>query len=240
MCDRELGGYNETMSNTQSPIADHLLADRISAFHSELAKQAPADVLKALGAEVDSVARSGAGANAPRVGDTAPAFALPDVHGKRTTLESLVKEEPVVLTFYRGQWCPYCDLQLRAYQEFLPRIRALGAALVAISPQTPDATLSTVEKRNLEFRVLSDAGNSVARQYGLVWKVPAALDAMQKGFGIDLAQSNGDTSNELPVPGTFVIGRDGRVASSHVNADWRIRVEPAEIIRALEKLAPGK
>jgi peroxiredoxin len=146
-----------------------------------------------------------------------------------------------VLSFYRGQWCPYCDLQLRAYQEVLPRIKALGANLVAISPQTPDETLSTAQKRNLEFRVLSDAGNKIARAYGLVWKVPAGLDAMQKGFGVDLTKSNGDTSNELPVPATFVLGADdGRIAFAYVNADWRERLEPAELIRALERLEKGK
>ncbi|TMB34163.1 MAG: AhpC/TSA family protein [Deltaproteobacteria bacterium] len=224
------------MSSTNAPIADHLLADRVAAFHTELAKQAPAEVVRALVSEIDGVVRSGAGAKAPRVGDTAPSFTLPDAQGKQVSLDSLLKEGRVVIAFYRGQWCPYCDLQLRAYQEVLPRIKALGANLVAISPQTPDESLSTAEKRKLEFRVLSDAGNKVARGYGLVWKVPAGLDAIQKGFGINLAKSNGDASNELPVPGTFVLGADGRIAFSYVNADWRERLEPAGIIRALERL----
>jgi peroxiredoxin len=228
------------MSSTNAPIADHLLGDRIGAFHTELAKQAPAEVVKALVSEIDGVVRSGAGAKAPRVGDTAPSFTLPDAQGKQVSLDSLLKEGPVVITFYRGQWCPYCNLQLRAYQEVFPRIKALGANLVAISPQTPDESLSTAEKRNLEFRVLSDTGNKVARGYGLVWKVPAGLDAIQRGFGVDLTKSNGDASNELPVPGTFVLGADGRITFSYVNADWRDRLEPAEIIRVLESLGRGK
>jgi peroxiredoxin len=228
------------MSSTNAPIADHLLGDRVAAFHAELAKQAPAKVVRALFNEIDDIVRSGAGATAPRVGDTAPSFTLPDAQDRQVSLDSLLKEGPVVLFFYRGQWCPYCDLQLRAYQEVLPRIKALGANLVAISPQTPDESLSTVEKRKLEFRVLSDAGNKVARGYGLVWKVPAGLDALHKGFGVDLTKSNGDASNELPVPGTFVLGVDGRIAFSYVNADWRERLEPAEIIRALERLGRGK
>src|SRR5207248_2642782 len=126
------------MSSTNAPIADHLLADRVAAFHTELAKQAPAEVVRALVSEIDGVVRSGAGAKAPRVGDTAPSFTLPDAQGKQVSLDSLLKEGRVVIAFYRGQWCPYCDLQLRAYQEVLPRIKALGANLVAISPQTPD------------------------------------------------------------------------------------------------------
>src|SRR5205823_1159913 len=143
----------------------------------------------------------------------------------RVALDSLLKEGPVVVSFYRGQWCHYCDLQLRAYQEILPRIKALGANLVAISPQTPDESLSTAAKRKLEFRVLSDSGNKVARAYGLVWRVPAGLDAIQRGFGVDLTASNGDTSNELPVPGTFVLGADGRIVLGYANADWRQRLE---------------
>jgi len=238
--DRRSEGFRHPMSSTNAPIADHLLGDRVAAFHTELAKQASAEVVRALVSEIDGVVRCGAGAKAPRVGDTAPSFTLPDAQGKQVSLDSLLKEGRVVIAFYRGQWCPYCDLQLRAYQEVLPRIKALGANLVAISPQTPDESLSTVEKRKLEFRVLSDAGNKVARGYGLVWKVPAGLDALHKGWGVDLTKSNGDASNELPVPGTFVLGADGRIAFSYVNADWRERLEPAEIIRALERLGRGK
>src|SRR5262245_55659216 len=228
------------MSSTTASVLDHLLGDRVDAFHTELAKQAPPEVVKSLVSEIEVVVRSTAGATAPRIGDRAPSFALPDVHGRQVSLDSLLKEGHVVITFYRGQWCPYCDLQLRAYQEILPRIQALGANLVAISPQTPDESLSTADKRKLEFRVLSDAGNNVARSYGLVWKVSAGLDAIQKGFGVNLTKSNGDASNELPVPGTFVLGADGRIAFSYVNADWRERLEPAEIIRALERLGRSK
>jgi peroxiredoxin len=229
-----------SMSSTNGPIADHLLRDRVAEFHASLAKQAPAEVITALVGEIDGVVRSGAGAKAPRVGEKAPPFTLPDVLGNQVSLDSLLKMGPVVITFYRGQWCPYCDLQLRAYQGILERIKALGASLVAISPQTPDEGLSTAEKRNLEFSVLTDAGNRVARTYGLVWKVPAGLDAIWKGLGVNLAASNGDTSNELPVPGTFVLGADGRIAFGHANADWRDRLEPAELLRSLEKIGRGQ
>jgi peroxiredoxin len=152
------------------------------------------------------------------------------------SLGDLRRVGPVVVTFYRGQWCPYCDLQLRAYQEALPRIRALGATLVAISPQTPDESLSTAEKRRLEFHVLSDAGNHVARAWGLVWKVGASLDSLHKAFGIDLAASNGDGSNELPVPATFIVDPSGRIAFAHYDANWRVRLEPAALLAALEKV----
>jgi peroxiredoxin len=212
------------------------LADRIAALNADLAKQAP-DAVKALTAEIENVARNGVGSEAPKVGDPAPEFTLPDATRRSVSLASLRPAGPVVVTFYRGQWCPYCDLQLRAYQEVLPRIRALGATLVAISPQTPDESLSTVEKRKLEFHVLSDAGNQVARRWGLVWKIGANLDSLHKGFGIDLAKSNGDTSNELPVPATFVVEPSGRIAFAHYDPNWSVRLEPAALLSALEKAA---
>lgn len=224
-------------SSTQ--VADKMLGNRIAAFHTEMAKQAPAEVLTTIGGEIEGIVRTGAGAKAPRTGDMAPTFTLSDARGKDVSLQKLLGEGLAVLTFYRGQWCPYCDMQLRAYQEVLPQIRALGANLVAISPQTPDESLSTAEKRNLAFSVLSDVGNKVAHSYGLVFKVPAGLDGVHKAFGIDLAKSNGDSTNELPVPGVFIIGRDGRIAFSFVNADYRERLEPAELLRRLGQ-ASGK
>lgn len=219
-----------------SNVPANQLADRIAAFNTDLAKQAP-DGAKALAAEIEKVVRSGAGSNALKVGDSAPDFTLPDATRRSISLARLRQSGPVVVTFYRGQWCPYCDLQLRAYQEVLPRIRALGATLAAISPQTPDESLSTAEKRKLEFHVLSDAGNEVARSWRLVWKVGASLDALHKAFGIDLAKSNGDTSNELPVPATFVVESSGRIAFAHFDPNWGARLEPAALISALETVA---
>jgi peroxiredoxin len=221
------------MSNT---VPGSQLADRIATFNADLTRQAPEGV-KALSAEIENVVRSGAGSKALKVGDSAPDFTLPDATRHSISLASLRQAGPVVVVFYRGQWCPYCDLQLRAYQEVLPRIRALGATLVAISPQTPDESLSTAEKRKLEFHVLSDAGNHVARGWGLVWKVGSSLDSVHKAFGIDLATSNGDTSNELPVPATFVVEPSGRIAFAHHDPNWRVRLEPAALVSALEKVA---
>ena len=214
-------------------ISRSQLADRIAAFTADVAKKAP-EAVKALGAEVEKVVRTGAGSNAPRVGDAAPDFTLPDATRRSIALAALRRDGPVVVTFYRGQWCPFCDLQLRAYQEILPRIRALGATLVAISPQTPDESLSTAEARKLEFPVLSDTGNVIARRWGLVWKVGASLDALHKGFGIDLVKSDGETSNELPVPATFIVERSGRIAFAHYDPNWTARLEPAALLAALE------
>ena len=139
----------------------------------------------------------------------------------------------MVLTFYRGDWCPYCNLQLRAYQAILPLIQELGASLVAVSPQTPDNSLSTAEKKGLTFPVLSDAGNKVARQYGLVFSLSETL----RTVSANLPSFNGDDSWELPIPGTFVIAHDRTVRLAFVDADWTKRLEPAAILDTLRRLA---
>jgi len=220
------------MSNN---VPANQLADRIAALNTNLAKQAP-DGVKAVMTEIESLVRSGAGREAQRVGDCAPDFTLLDAMGRSIWFATLRQSGPVVVTFYRGQWCPYCDLQLRAYQEILPRIAALGATLVAISPQTPDESFSTADKRKLEFHVLSDPGNKVARSWGLVWKVGTGLDSLHKAFGVELPKSNGDTSNELPVPATFVVEPSGRIAFAHVDPNWGVRLEPAALLSALEQV----
>ena len=138
----------------------------------------------------------------------------------------------MVLTFYRGEWCPYCNLQLRAYQAILPQVQELGASLVAVLPQIPDHSLSTAEKKDLRFPVLSDSGNVVARRYGLVFAVSERL----RQAGAHLPTYNGDASWELPMPGTFVIAPDGVVRLAFVDADWTKRLEPMEILETLHQL----
>lgn len=220
-----------------SPIPNDVLHQRIAVLRAAVAKQAPAPVLETIAGDVDRLVRDGAGSKAPLVGDRAPDFTLPDAHGEPVSLAALLAEGPVVLAFYRGQWCPYCDLQLRACQEALSEIRALGAKLVAVSPQSPEETRATADKRALSFHVLSDAGNAVARRYGLAFGVSPQMDGVHKAFGLDLTKVNGDASNQLPIPGTFVIGEDGVVALAYVNPDFRERLEPAAIVHALEALS---
>jgi peroxiredoxin len=168
--------------------------------------------------------------------DEAPDFELPDVKGKTLRLSRLLQAGPVVLTFYRGGWCPYCNLQLRSYQSALPEMEALGARLVAISPQLPDASLSTAEKNELRFDVLSDVGNDVARSYGLVFTLADELRDVMKSKGKALTDINGDDNWELPVPATYVIGRNGKVALAYVDVDYRNRLETEEIVASLKRL----
>jgi peroxiredoxin len=208
------------------------LKDSIDTFMQGVAKHAPPEVLSGLGAEIKKLTESGIARQALRVGAKAPDFTLPDVHGKPVTLSALL---PAVVTFYRGGWCPFCDLQLRAYQGVLAAIHELGAELVAISPQTPDYALSDVEKKQLTFPVLTDKGNRAAREFELVFALSDALRQLQTHFGSILPKFNGDESWELPMPGTFVLDRHGIVSFASVDPNWMVRVEPAVILDALRR-----
>jgi peroxiredoxin len=229
-----------TQNTNQSEPTAHIYAERSAAFQAELARQVPAEMMAHLNAEIAATVRSNPGAQALRAGSTAPTFTLPDVHGNQVSLATLLRNGPVVVAFYRGDWCPYCDLQLKAYQEILPRIRAAGASLVALSPQTPKYCNTTAEKRSLDFPLLSDASNKVAHSYGLVFKVSDGMLALLRGFGIELSEYNGEPSAELPVPGAFVVARDGRIDFEYVNPDYRERLEPAAILRRLEQLKTSR
>jgi peroxiredoxin len=170
---------------------------------------------------------------APAVGSQAPNFRLPDARGGEVELAQLRASGPVVVVFYRGPWCPYCNLQLAAFQGALDDITATGASLVAISPLTPDASLTHAERASLEFHVLSDAGNRVAREYGLVFTQAETSTAVSREVGLELRDYNGDDSHELPAPSTFVISPDGTVRFASVSGDYRWRVGPEEVLAVL-------
>lgn len=178
------------------------------------------------------------GKDAIKIGQKAPDFELPNAEGKSIVLKSLLEKGPVVITFYRGNWCPYCNLQLRALQARLDDIYALGATLVAISPQVPDGSLTEDEISKMDFIVLSDQDAKVALQYGVAWQVPEFLaEHMRVDRKLDLEKVNNGNGNILPIPATFILGQDGVVTWNYVNVDYRTRSEPEEIIEALKNLS---
>ncbi len=209
------------------------LQQQIETLQDQLAQQLPAEVLAQLSKSITTLVQTGIAQQSVKVGERAPDFTLPDVFGKPVTLSELLKHGPVVLTFYRGEWCPWCNLTLRAYQRILLQIRALGASLVAVSPQTPEHSLSTVEKKELTFTVLSDVGNSVARKYRLVFTLEQSIRTLYTNIGADLPGFNGDPSWELPMPATFLLAQDGTVRLAFVDADFTHRLEPATLLDGL-------
>ncbi len=212
------------------------LQQQLDAFRAEFAHRAPAGRPALYEAKINELRASFALETAIRAGDKAPDFTLPDAQGKTVSLGTLLEAGPAVVTFYRGGWCPYCNIQLRAYQMILPDVTALGARLVAISPQLPDGSLSTAEANKLTFDVLSDVGNGVARSFGLVWSLPEELRAALRSNDKALPAINGDDSWELPVPATYVIARDDRVALAAIDVDYRNRLEPDAVLTALRSL----
>jgi peroxiredoxin len=212
------------------------LQQQLDAFKAEFARTAPAGRPALYEAKIEELRAGFALERAIRTGDRAPDFTLPNQQGRPVSLAMVLEAGPAVVTFYRGGWCPYCNIQLRAYQAVLPEITALGGRLIAISPQLPDGSLSTAEANKLTFDVLSDTGNRVARDFGLVWALPEELRAALRSSNKALPDINGDDSWELPVPATYVIARDRRVALAGIDVDYRERLEPDAILSALKSL----
>jgi peroxiredoxin len=212
--------------------ADAPVRKELDEFREKSAKKAPAERLRAYEEGIAEVRQSGIIDKALKVGDRAPDFELLNAAGKKVKLSELTARGPVVLTWYRGGWCPYCNISLRGFHKSLPDIQATGATLVALSPETPDNTLSTAEKNHLDFEVLSDKGNKVAHAYGVAYKVPQVIVAQSKGR-LDLVKHNGDNSGELPLGATYVVDRSGVIRYAFVDADYRKRAEPSTVVAVL-------
>jgi peroxiredoxin len=213
------------------------LQQELEALHSEAAKRMPPDLLARLQKSIDDLKHSGIVERALKTGDLAPEFNLPNAKGQQIALLDFLKRGPLIVSFYRGLWCPYCNLELRAYQRVLPDIRALGADLVAISPQTADRSVTTVTQNELEFEVLSDHRNEVAALFGLAYDVPEVVRTITEKFGHHLPDYNRSDDRRLPVSATYVIAPDRHIILADVNPDFRTRLEPTHALAALRRLA---
>ncbi len=212
------------------------LKDDLDAFRSEFMAKVPPEIRDAMTRADMKLASSSIAEGAIKAGDQAPDFRLPDARGGYVRLRDLLAKAPVVVSFYRGGWCPYCNLELRALQKALTEIKQLGAELVAISPQSPDESLSTAEKNELAFAVLNDIGSATAKAYGIAFDLAEELRPIYTRFGHALPDKNGDESWVLPIPATYVVDLDGTVVLAFVDVDYRNRLEPTEILAALQTL----
>ena len=224
----------QTSRSTQTEAPS--LAEQTAQVRDEFIAALPVDQQQIIGAAFEKLLASSVGDSAIKAGDDAPDFFLPSARGGKVRLSDLVQSGPVVLNFYRGGWCPFCNLEFRALQQRLPEIGSLGATLIGVSPETPDSGLTTIEKHQLEFEVLSDEGNKVAGRYGLIMQVFEELRPLYLQWGLDIPACNGDDSWELPLPATYVIDGDGRVRCSYINKDYTQRMEPDELIEALRTI----
>src|SRR5438874_8270601 len=209
-------------------------AARRDEVNAALAEQAPAEVLEGFGRIRSAQAAVDYAARAPKVGGRAPGFTLPDQLRREVSLAGELQQGPVVLIFYRGEWCPYCNTMLRTYGLRAADFSQRGARLVAVSPQTPDNSLTMAEKHSLEFPVLSDEGGEVIETYGLKYDV--ASREVYETLGVDLSKFNGKGGWILPAPAVFVIDGEGIVRFAEANGDYTQRAEPDEALNALDSL----
>jgi peroxiredoxin len=211
------------------------LAQQLEELTAKLRSLVPAERLATIDRAVDELKASGLATQALKVGDKAPSFELPDGDGMIWRSSDLLRSGPLVAVFYRGRWCAYCNAQLAALQQIHKEIASAGASLVAISPQTQKHSYMTRDMHRLRFPVLSDSGNQVARQFGLVYRLSPELQAMYESIMTKLPGYNGDQSWELPLAATYVIRPDEIISYASVDEDWRKRAEPFEILTSLNR-----
>ncbi|NRT56606.1 peroxiredoxin-like family protein [Sphaerotilus uruguayifluvii] len=211
------------------------LQQELDDFMAHVRTQVPAEVLAPVERfYAQDLQSAGRFPDVLQVGDLVPLFELPDAHGRPVRLADLLARGPVVLSFYRGAWCPFCNMELRSLQRVLPELQALGASLVAISPELPDHSLPLVEREGLSFPVLTDLGNTVARQFGIVFPLEGEVRRISlEVFQVDLPRFNGDASWDLPVPATFVIAPDRSIRLAFFDPEFRHRVEPQVVVQAV-------
>lgn len=218
------------------------LQDKLDAFKADFKAgkppyNAPPEIHPIMERATNELIASGQASRAIKAGDRAPQFALKDQDGNDVSSAELLARGPLVVTFYRGVWCPYCNLELQALNEALPRIQEYGASIVAISPQTQVNSRKSVRANQLRFPVLNDASGEVGAAFGLRFSLPDYLVDLYKKLKNDLPAFNNDPSWTLPMPARYVIGRDGIVLYSEVNPDYTHRPDPSEMYPVLERAA---
>lgn len=218
------------------------LQEKLDAFKADFKAgkppfNAPPEIHPIMERATAELIASGQAGRAVKAGDRAPQFSLKDQDGSPVSSADLLTQGPLVVTFYRGVWCPYCNIELQALNEILPQVRALGASVVAISPQTPVNSRKAVRENRLAFPVLSDGQGETAAAFGLRFALPDYLVELYRKLKNDLPAFNNDSSWTLPMPARYVIGQDGIVLYSEVNPDYTHRPEPADMLPVLEKVS---
>jgi peroxiredoxin len=216
------------------PVTEARPLREIFAERKELiANYVPADVQAVHSRTVAGLKAQAFAAHALKAGANSPSFELPDHNGKLVSSANLLRQGRLVLIFIRGRWCPFCVAQMEAMSSIAPEIAATGAALVAVSPQTEKQAFFMHDQHKLAFPLLVDAQNALARQFGLVYRVPQEQQSLYSRTFVNLPFANGDSSWELPIPATYVIDCDGRILFASANEDYSDRPEPVEIAEAV-------
>lgn len=216
-------------------VTGKTLADQVEGLKTAMAASGPSTTRSVFAAERAALMAAGVPAGAPRPGQAIPDADLLDLHGQPVRLLGLLGGRPAVVILYRGAWCPWCNLTLRVYQQHLvPFLDSCGVTLIALSPQKPDGSLSMSERNQLTFVLASDPANVLARRLGVISPPPSEMArAAARASGVDVAESNIDGTDDVPMPTTLVIDRDGLIRWVAVHPDYSTRSEPADIIAAV-------
>lgn len=226
----------ETVPDSNKPDSSSQPVEALLKARAEqLSQKTPDDVKSASRQGLEELVRSGIAETALNIGDKIPAFKLPDAHGNAVSSEYLLADGALVIVFYRGAWCPYCNLYLHSLQEYLPEFESLGASLVAISGEPPDRSLEVEQKDSLTYPVLSDTALIASRKFGIVYEVPQVIQQVMTERGFDLKTYYGTDKAELPLSATYVVDRNGKIIYAFLDPDYKLRAEPANIIAALKK-----
>lgn len=211
------------------------LIEEIKKYKEGFKKKVPFEIQEKMLAATKKLEDETISKNALKKGDLAKDFNLPNAISQKVSLfDAIENNEFVIINFYRGPWCAYCNFELKALQERNTEFKELGAKLIAISPQSPDSSLSTKEKHALDFEVLSDINNKIAKEYGLVFSLEKELIPIYKSFGIDIPSHNSDDSYDLPMPATYIINKNKEIIYSFINEDYTKRSEPQDIIDVIK------
>lgn len=209
------------------------LAEQIEELNRTLSSQLPEEILEAFGKSVEALKTEKIEENSLKTGEKMPEFVLPDIHGNKVSSEELLKHGKLILAFYRGSWCPYCNLELKVLQDNWSRFKEKKAVLIAISPQSPDHSLAMAKKNHLEFYMLTDADNALAKKLGIAFQLQDFVLPYYKNLGIDLEEYHKNKENTLPVPAVFVIDENGYVIFRFLDVNYMNRIDIEELINVL-------
>jgi len=211
------------------------LIDEINKYKEAFKIKAPKEVQEVMLEATKKLESQSLSKDALKINDLAKEFLLSNAIGKQVSLfDTLEEHDFVLINFYRGQWCPYCNLELKAFQDINDELIKLNTKLIAISPQSTDSSLSTIEKNELKFEVLSDNNNVVAKEYGLIYSLAEELRPIYLSFGIDIPANNDEESYELPMPATYLINKNKEIVYSFIDEDYTKRCEPQDVLEVIK------
>ncbi len=224
-----------SFSHAASEGASSTLGEALSQKKKTFTQKMPKEVSALYEANIKELKESGLDKQSLKVGDKAPEVQV-NLGGEKHPLSHIYAAGPVVIKFYRGGWCPYCMTELKHYQAMFPEFKKAGAQILAIAPDTAAEITKTRTTHALSYDVVSDEGHAIAKKFGLVYKLDQKVVDQLKKNGIDLSIYQGNNNNELAIPGTFVVGKDGKIAFAYVDADYRVRAEPAQVLKVVKAL----